>query len=294
MDDDSKVAATRPAAPAAALRSMITLITISVMPGCGLDDPQVPRVLYFDPPNELVEGDPNSAWLAHQYVVRMTPDGYDTADRKRYDGDPVYIRNNAWNPDDQLIYAYRANFRPGETWLMGVSVPGMKTEALTAIPARTRGGSFSPLFAYDTRSRRLAAADAQRPCGGQLTNIWYVYDVASGDWSEYSLDGYAFTTLDFDESRGSYVGVGFQFGAGRIVVRLDGEGKVLSRAEADLCNALEPRSHGYERVYYQSQIVDGVVQVYRHVYYGKHAKDGRYWERQRYLVDIETGAVSRD
>ncbi len=45
---------------------------------------------------------------------------------------------------------------------------------------------------------------------------------------------------------------------------------------------------------FQSRIVGGKVHIYRHVYFGKHAEGGRYWERQRYQVDVNTGEIRRD
>jgi hypothetical protein len=177
---------------------------------------------------------------------------------------------------------------------MSISVPDHELEAVTRIPDHPGGHSFSPLFAFDDTRNQLVVADAQAPCGGKVANIWFVYDVESGEQARRSLDGYAFTTLNYDASEDTFVGVGFKFGDGRVVARLDSSGNVISRVEADLCSVIEPRQHGYEQVHYQSQVVNGVVHVYRHVYYGRHAEEGIYWERQRYLVDIASGAVSRD
>ena len=115
----------------------------------------------------------------------------------------------------------------------------------------------------------------------------------SGEWFKNALDGYAFTTLNYDASGDNFVGVGFKSGEERVVARIDSSGIVLSQVKADLYDILEPRQHGYEQINYQSQIVDGVVHIYRHVYFGKYAEDGSFWERQRYLVDIASGDVSR-
>ncbi len=269
------------------------LIPLAALSACGLSDPEVPRAFYYDPPNELMGRDRSATWSSHQYVTRLTQDGFDAADVTRYTGEPLYYRNNVWNPDDQVIYGYKVNFKPSQTWLMSVSVPGLKHEAVTRIPDHPDGHSFSPLFAFDDRRNQLVVADAQSPCGGKVVKIWYVYDVNSGEWVKNALDGYAFTTLNYDASEDNFVGVGFKSGEGRVVARIDSSGNVLSQVKADLCDILEPRQHGYEQIHYQSQIVNGVVHIYRHVYFGKHAEDGIFWERQRYLVDIASGDVSR-
>jgi hypothetical protein len=269
------------------------LMPLATLCACGLSDPEVPRAFYYDPPNELMGRDRSATWSNHQYVTRLTQDGFDTANLTRFTGEPLYYRNNAWNPDDQVIYAYKVNYKPSQTWLMSVSVPGLKREAVARIPDHPRGHSFSPLFAFDETRNQLVVADAQSPCGGQVTNIWYVYDVKSGEWAKNALDRYAFTTLNYDASEDNFVGVGFEFGEGRVVARIDSSGNVLSQVKADLCDALEPRQFGYEQIHYQSRIVDGVVHIYRHVYFGKHAEDGIFWERQRYLVDIASGDVRR-
>lgn len=270
------------------------LIPLATVCACGLSDPEVPRAFYYDPPNELMGRDRSATWSNHQYVTRLTRDGFDVANVTRYTGEPLYYRNNAWNPDQRVIYGYKVNYKPSQTWLMSVSVPDLKREAVARIPEHPRGHSFSPLFAFDDTRNQLVVADSQSPCGGKIANIWYVYDVSSGRWSENTLDDYAFTTLDYDRNEDNFVGVGFKGGEGRVVARIDSSGNVLSQVEANLCDTLEPRLHGYEQIHYQSQIVDGVVHIYRHVYYGEHAKDGIFWERQRYLVDIASGDVSRD
>lgn len=267
---------------------------LAVLYACGLSDPEVPRAFYYDPPNELMERDRSDTWRSHQYVTRLTQDGFDTENAAHYTGEPVYYKNNAWNPEHEVIYGYKVNYKPSETWLMSVSVPGLKREAIARIPEHPRGHSYSPLFAFDDSRDQLVVADAQAPCGGKVTNIWNVYDVSSKSWSENTLDRYAFTTLNYDSSEDNFVGVGFKFGEGRVVARIDSSGKVLSQVEANLCDALVPRIHGYEQIHYQSQIVDGAVHIYRHVYFGKHAENGVFWERQRYRVDIESGDVIND
>jgi len=269
------------------------LIPLAALSACELSDPEVLRAFYYDPPNELMGRDRSATWSNHQYVTRLTQDGFDPVDVTRYTGEPLYYRNNVWNPDDQVIYGYKVNYKPSQTWLMSVSVPGLKQKAVARIPNHPRGHSLSPLFAYDDRRNQLVVADAQSPCGGQIANIWYIYEVNSGEWAKNTLNGYAFTTLNYDASEDNFVGVGFKSGDGRVVARIDSSGKVLSQVKADLCDILEPRLHGYEEIHYQSQIVDGAVHIYRHVYFGKHAEDGVFWERQRYLVDIGSGEVSR-
>ena len=275
------------------VRLSLVLIPLAAFSACGLSDPEVPRAFYYDPPNELMGRDRSATWSNHQYVARLTQDGFDAADTTLYTGEPLYYRNNAWNPDDQVLYDYKVNYKPSQTWLMSVSVPDLNQKAVARIPEHPRGHSFSPLFAFDDTRTQLVVADAQSPCGGQIANIWYVYDVNSGEWAKSSLDGYAFTTLNYDGNEDSFVGVGFKSGGGRVVARIDRLGNVVSQVEANLCDALEPRQHGYEQIHYQSQIVDGVVHIYRHVYFGKHAEDGVFWERQRYLVDIASGEVRR-
>jgi len=276
--------------------SILILVIAAIGAGvtaCGDSARDVAWAWYFDPPNERMAGDRYATWTSHQYVVPLTASGYGVADGKRYDGDPVSYRNSAWNPHDGVLYAYKPNYRPSETWLMAVSVPRLKTEAVTRIPEHPRGWSFSPLFAFDVHRRELVVADAQGPCGGQVRKTWYVYDVEADEWRGHSLDNYALTTLDYDPVEQVYVGVGFEFGESRVVVKLDRDGTVLSQVKADLCAALEPRLHGFDQVHYQSRIIDGAVHVYRHVYYGDKAGDGRYWERQLYVVDIATGRVTR-
>ena len=179
---------------------------------------------YYDPPNKQIEGDPSATWIRYQSVARLTPGGYDTTDLESYDGEWFYYRNSAWNPADQVMYAYKVNYKPGQTWLMAVSVPKMELKPVSRIPDLPRGGGFSPLFAFDTTRGTLIVADAQRPCGSAFVNAWYSYDVHGDTWTKNTLDKYAFTTLNYD---------------------------------------------------------------------GRHAVDGRYWERQHYTVDIATGAVSR-
>lgn len=260
---------------------------------CGLSDPEIPRTFYYDPPNELMARDRSKTFTDNQYVTRMTPNGFDTENATHYAGEPVYYKNNAWNPEEQVLYGYKVNYKPSQTWLMSVSVPDLKHEAVTRIPDHPNDHSYSPLFAFDDKRNQLIVADAQAPCGGRVSNIWYVYDVEADEWTKNALDRYAFTTLNYDAREDNFVGVGFKFGEGRVVARIDSSGNVLSQVKADLCNVIEPRQHGYEQIHYQSQIVNGVVHIYRHVYYGRHAEDGVYWERQRYLVDTATGAVQR-
>lgn len=275
------------------IRRSVTLIPLVVLCACGLSDPEVPRAFYFDPPNESMAADRSATWSQHQYVARMTPGGFDTTNLQPYSGESLYYRNNAWNPEDRVIYGYKVNYKPSETWLMSVSVPNHKLKAVSKIPDHPRGYSFSPLFAFDNMRGHLVVADAQNPCGSKFTNIWYTYDVNADTWMNNSLDKYAFTTLNYDPVADNFVGVGMKFGQGRFVVRLDHSGNLLNQVESDLCEAMEPRIHGYEQIHYQSQILDGVVHIYRHVYFGRHAKDDVYWERQHYTVNIASGAVSR-
>jgi len=275
-----------------ALRLGLVLLSLSALKACGLSDPEVARTFYYDPPNELMARDRSATWMKHQFVTRFSASGFDSAEVKPYTGEALYYNNTAWNPENQVIYGYRVNYKPSQTWLMAVAVPSLKQEAVTRIPDHPRGHSYSPLFAFDTQRNQLAVADAQSPCGGQVVNIWNVYDVGTDKWAKNTLDGYAFTTLNYDAREDNFIGVGFQFGEGPVVARIDSSGNVVSQIKADLCAVLEPRQFSYEQSYYQSQIVGGVVHVYRHVYYGKHANDGVFWERQRYLVDIESGATS--
>ena len=270
-------------------------LSLLALAGCGLPEPDVPRVLYFDPPDGRVQGDPNVLFNDHQYIVKLRPDGYDLSEREHYTGDFMFYQSHAWNPDDQVIYVYKANYKPSESWLMSISVPGGDLEAVSALPEyrRHRNTGYSPLFAYDSKNKALVTVDAQRPCGGAFKNLWYVYDIDSDDWTMHELDNYAFTTLDFDRAIGHFVGVGHHFKRGEFVVRLDATGRILSEAKSDLCGELEPRQFGYERQYFRSQLVDGTVRVYRHLYYGKHAEGERYWERQLYTVDVATGITKR-
>ena len=269
------------------------LLPALVLGGCGLSEPEIPRVLYFDPPNERIQGDPNRVFADHQYIVKLRPDGYDPSERQRYIGDFMYYRNHAWNPDGEVIYVYKVNYKPSQTWLMSISVPHGELEAVSQLPKDRRGSNYSPLFAYDGINNVLATVDAQGPCGGRLKSVWNVYDIDSDTWDEHALDGYAFTTLDFDPSSGNYVGVGFRRGGERIVATLDVAGNVITELEGDLCAVLEPRQHGFEQNFFRSQIVDGIVHIYRHLYYGRHAEGDRYWERQHYTVNIATGVTER-
>lgn len=266
---------------------------VLVLSACGLSEPDVPRVLYFDPPEGRVQGDPNRVFIEHQYIVKLRPDGYDLSEREHYTGDFMFYQNHAWNPDDEVIYVYRVNYKPSEHWLVSLSVPGGELEAVSRLPPHGKRGrsSYSPLFAYDTRNETLVVADAQNPCGARLRNIWYVYDTKDDDWATYKLDNYAFTTLDFDRSTGNFFGVGAHSKKGELVVTLDATGNVLSETKIDLCAALQPSQFGYERQFFRSQLVDGSVHIYRHLYYGKHAEAAPYWGRQLYTVDVETGAI---
>ncbi len=274
---------------------LTSVLTISFA-GCGLSEPDVPRVLYYDPPEGRIQGDPNRVFIDHQYIVKLRPDGYDLSQRERYTGDFVFYRNHAWNPDDEVIYVYKNNYKPSEHWLMSITVPGGDLEAVSRLPELKKHSTsgYSPMFAFDSRSRKLATVDAQqRPCGGAFKNIWYVYDVDGDDWSTHELNNYRFTTLDFDKSTGNFVGVGNSFEKGGLVVSLDATGNVLSETKSDLCAELQPRQFGYEQQYFHSQLVDGTVFIYRHLYYGKYAEGERFWERQLYTVDVATGAVER-
>ena len=272
---------------------LLSLLMVSMLAGCGSSEPEVPRVLYFDPPNELIQGDPNRVFADYQYIVKLRPEGYDLSERQRYKGDFISYRNHAWNADDEVIYVYRVNYKPSQTWLMSISVPAGDLEPVSRLPKDRRGSDYSPLIAYDQRNNVLATTDAQGPCGGRLKNIWNVYDIDGDTWTEYQLDGYAFTTLDFDPNTGNYVGVGFRQGGDKIVATLDAAGNVIAAVESDLCAILEPRQHGFERDFFRSQVVDGMVHIYRNVYYGKHAENGSFWERQYYLVDVASGTVRK-
>ena len=88
------------------------LLPLALLCACGLSDPQIPRAFYYDPPNKQIEGDPSATWIRYQSVARLTPGGYDTTDLESYDGEWFYYRNSAWNPADQVMYAYKVNYKP--------------------------------------------------------------------------------------------------------------------------------------------------------------------------------------
>ncbi len=274
-------------------RIWLSLLLALLVGGCGLSEPEVPRALYYDPPDERIEGDPNRVFASNQYIVKLRPGGYDLGDRQRYTGDFMYYRNHAWNPDDKVIYVYKVNHKPSETWLMSISVPDGQLAAIARLPKDQRGDNYSPLLAYDIDKKLLASTDFQGPCGGRLKNIWNVYDVGANTWAEHELDGYAFTTLDFDPGSGHYIAVGFRQRGKKVVATLDVAGNIISEVESDLCAALEPRQHGFEQNFFRSQLVGRVVHVYRHIYYGRHAEDGPFWERQHYTVNVDSGDIER-
>lgn len=276
-----------------ALRLIVTLALIAGLLGCESSEPGVPRIFYFDPPNEPVTQDMYRVRAAHQYLAPLTPNGPSTEGMIKYRGEPVAYHLSAWNPKKGVIYT-TARIK-GEPWVVQITVPGLDVEPLARVPKTPRGKRFTPQLAYDHRSGRLVAADHQHFCGAKLLKPWHVLHINSRKWQKGSIEKHAFATLDYYEPENVFVGVGLDFageGSSKVVAKVDPSGNVVSQVEADVCSVLKPRS-GFDRQWVQSQIVGDKVQIIRHLYYGRDAEQGKYWERQLYEVDVNTGEVRR-
>lgn len=258
----------------------------------------------FRPPTPF--RDPEQYWADRHWVTPLSARGLDHERARHLTSASVNFSQSAWDADAQALYTWKKNHR-GRDHIMRVEWPSLALTAVAPFPEHGR----TPLLALDSRRRQLLVAqmstDGLESLGGgtDLRGFW-IYDLASGTWSEGELKGpFGLLTVSHAPKLDRFVALArhTETNDGQAwLIELDLNGTVLRSAATDLVqtagiagpSAPPPNNLGGNDPGLQSRIVDDTLLLVRWVDLGRATLDEELrWAYELFAIDVTSGRSRR-